>query len=268
MHELEMDKIKALFQEEYGEPDYFGLTAIVFTSGDTALKVYFEEVPKDEIFKEAFILSFIERMGVKTSRVIQLRNLHGHWVLEMSLVKGRIMLIPLIESLAAGDTESARRIIQKVAQMQAQVNSIAAGDFSDYKSYAVKLIQGNPSLSATQKGKLITLAATLPDGDRLCHGDYHPANILMEDEGNCTIIDWFDAGAGDPCNDAARTFANMKHKGFFPESELNLPEIYLVAYCEASGVSRDDVLQWLPIQAGMMYGYKEELSPELEPYLP
>ena len=37
----------------------------------------------------------------------------------------------------------------------------------------------------------------MPDGDRLCHGDFHPGNILMTAHGPI-IIDWPDATRGNP----------------------------------------------------------------------
>jgi aminoglycoside phosphotransferase (APT) family kinase protein len=53
---------------------------------------------------------------------------------------------------------------------------------------------------ATAKGYL----DDLPDGDRLCHGDFHPANILPGD-GSHLVIDWTNAVRGDPSADVART---------------------------------------------------------------
>jgi aminoglycoside phosphotransferase (APT) family kinase protein len=44
----------------------------------------------------------------------------------------------------------------------------------------------------------------LPDGDCLCHGDYHPDNVLMSPHGPI-IIDWSEATAGNPLADVART---------------------------------------------------------------
>ena len=41
-------------------------------------------------------------------------------------------------------------------------------------------------------------------GDRLCHGDFHPGNIMMSD-GEAVLIDWTDATRGDPNADFARS---------------------------------------------------------------
>jgi aminoglycoside phosphotransferase (APT) family kinase protein len=46
--------------------------------------------------------------------------------------------------------------------------------------------------------------AGLPDGDRLCHGDYHPANVLLTPAGP-RVIDWAGASRGDPIADVCRT---------------------------------------------------------------
>ena len=55
------------------------------------------------------------------------------------------------------------------------------------------------------KKELLDTILDMPDGDRLCHGDFHPLNIL----GNTfdpLIIDWLDAGRGDPAADVCRSY--------------------------------------------------------------
>ena len=44
----------------------------------------------------------------------------------------------------------------------------------------------------------------LPDGDRLLHGDFHPANIMMQGD-DPVVIDWTAVARGDPAADFART---------------------------------------------------------------
>lgn len=43
----------------------------------------------------------------------------------------------------------------------------------------------------------------LPDGDRICHGDFHPANIMMDGQ-TPVLIDWSNVTRGDPAADVAR----------------------------------------------------------------
>ena len=49
----------------------------------------------------------------------------------------------------------------------------------------------------------------LPDGDRLLHGDFHPGNIMLSDQGP-VIIDWTGAGRGSPEADFARTIMILR----------------------------------------------------------
>ncbi len=44
----------------------------------------------------------------------------------------------------------------------------------------------------------------LPDGESLCHGDFHPGNILMSGE-TPVVIDWTNARRGDPAADVGRS---------------------------------------------------------------
>ena len=50
---------------------------------------------------------------------------------------------------------------------------------------------------------------TLPSDDRLCHGDFHPANILGTLAAP-VVIDWGDASRGTPAADVARTLLLLR----------------------------------------------------------
>jgi aminoglycoside phosphotransferase (APT) family kinase protein len=51
--------------------------------------------------------------------------------------------------------------------------------------------------------------SSLPDGDRLCHGDFHPGNVLMSSRGP-VAIDWTNAVRADAHADVARTLLLMR----------------------------------------------------------
>src|SRR3546814_7594415 len=57
----------------------------------------------------------------------------------------------------------------------------------------------------------------LPDGDRLCHGDYHPGNVI-ETAGGPVVIDWPAVTRGHPDADYARTLLLLR-LGEPPSSE-------------------------------------------------
>ena len=82
----------------------------------------------------------------------------------------------------------------------------------------------------------------MPDGNRLCHGDLHPENIIGTPE-KAVIIDWLNAARGDPAADICRSYLLLF---------LHVPgiaEAYVDTYCGVSHISRRRVLRWLPVIA-------------------
>jgi aminoglycoside phosphotransferase (APT) family kinase protein len=82
----------------------------------------------------------------------------------------------------------------------------------------------------------------LPEGERLCHGDFHPFNILGPPS-RPTLIDWLDASSGVPAADVCRSYILIGH------SEPEIASTYVEAYIEVSGETRANIFEWLPIVA-------------------
>jgi aminoglycoside phosphotransferase (APT) family kinase protein len=97
-------------------------------------------------------------------------------------------------------------------------------------------------LSERRRRTLLAELAAMPDGDRLCHGDFHPYNI-MGPPGHEVLVDWLDASRGDPAADACRSYVLLRP--VVPE----IASAYVDAYSQASGQSRDAILNWLPFVA-------------------
>jgi aminoglycoside phosphotransferase (APT) family kinase protein len=60
-----------------------------------------------------------------------------------------------------------------------------------------------------------SLLSWLPDGDRACHLDFHPGNIMLTRRGP-VVIDWPNARRGDPAADVARSLLILE-LGELPE---------------------------------------------------
>lgn len=59
-------------------------------------------------------------------------------------------------------------------------------------------------MSTDTKRTVLAVLGEMPDDERLCHGNFHPDNVLMTLQGP-VIIGWMDATRGSPLVDIART---------------------------------------------------------------
>ncbi len=90
----------------------------------------------------------------------------------------------------------------------------------------------------------------LPDGAALCHFDLHPDNVILAASGP-VVVDWFDAAAGDPAADVARSSVLMRaetavgHLRQAPVAFLRrLHAEYLHRAVGVLGVSPGEVDRW------------------------
>lgn len=91
----------------------------------------------------------------------------------------------------------------------------------------------------------------------LCHGDFHPMNILVADSG-VWVIDWTDAGVGDRHGDVARTawLFKMAAVGAASGAERAAMKVlgpilargYLSAYRRQAPLEPDRLRLWEPLQ--------------------
>ena len=106
----------------------------------------------------------------------------------------------------------------------------------------------------------------LPDDDRLCHGDFHPGNVLRRRGGGYAVIDWKAATRGDPAADIARTrllLVGAWIPGAGPRAlqllltpfRWALYSLYLAAYRHWRRVERRTVAAWLPVLAAARLSY-------------
>lgn len=110
------------------------------------------------------------------------------------------------------------------------------------------------------KKKIITYTDGLPDGDTVCHLDFHPDNII-KDGNSFTVIDWANAVKGCKAADVYNTIFTISSGTVPPgtpkeiENLINSLRIditaqYLKYYLEQSDFTREEVDSWeLPILA-------------------
>jgi aminoglycoside phosphotransferase (APT) family kinase protein len=211
-----------------------GKEAEVFACGALVMKLYRATASKRAAFHEAAILATVESLGLPAPTVHGVHQIGERWGVLMSRAEGPSLADWMRRDLAA--------CLNRMAQLQVQVRSHPATRLASLKVRLAANIRQASALGERRQGSLLAGLATMPDGDRLCHGDFHPYNI-MGPPGHEVLIDWVDATSGDPAADACRSYALLRP--VLPEAA----SAYLDAYAEASGESRDAILKWLPFVA-------------------
>ncbi len=91
-----------------------------------------------------------------------------------------------------GDPTTLPRCLEILAQLQARINAHLAHEFRSLKVRLATNIARAKLLDEPRKQLLLGRLADMPDGDRLCHGDFHPINVMGE-ASQPLVIDWPDA---------------------------------------------------------------------------
>jgi aminoglycoside phosphotransferase (APT) family kinase protein len=92
----------------------------------------------------------------------------------------------------------------------------------------------------------------------LCHGDFHPLNVLLGDNGEMAVIDWTDGTIGDRHSDVARTVALLQFAHIAAGSAIErlvlrvvrrpLRSAYYNAYHAAAPVEPARMRYWETVQ--------------------
>ncbi len=234
------------FEKRYGERIGAGQSAVIYARDGIVAKVYREGQPRKQVFQEAFTLAVVGEMGIPAPGVYGVETFLGRTALLMEQVKGD-SLWDIVQKFP----EKAEECMDKVVDLQIAMHRAQTTEFRPIKLVILGTIIGSPGLSEEEKERLIKKLAGLPDGYSICHGDFHHGNILVAN-GVFRIIDWAEVAIGDPAADAARTYMDL-----LPGNRHDA-EMYLAKYSAASGKTRDEILSWLPVIAGSLYGFLSE----------
>lgn len=220
-----------------GERLGIGKEAEVYICGPFALKLYKSSARKGSPFREAAILATIESLGLRTPIVHRVQKVDDRWGVLMSRVEG-----PSFAEEMAVQSGPVSIWLDRMAFLHSAVHQHFAPTFPSVKSRLAANISVARQLRDVHRKALLAELAEMPEGDRLCHGDFHPHNI-MGPIGRETIIDWLDAARGEPAADVCRSYVLIRSK--HPERALK----YIESYTQNTGESRNAILQWLPFVA-------------------
>ncbi len=114
---------------------------------------------------------------------------------------------PTMGAYAHGHPWMAARMGRQAAALHVATHEIAVPELPEYETQRQRLersIGAAAGLAPAVREAALRAAGELPEDSRLCHGDFHPGNIILSARGP-VVIDWPDARRGHPAGDVART---------------------------------------------------------------
>lgn len=171
--------------------------------GGSVLKVFRGERTTASLEHEAAAMNAVRAAGGPAPEARGVTREHGRPALVIERVDGPDMLTLLGKrpwyAFAAGrilgETHAALHDVIAPPELPLQKEQYRA---------RIAAVGAEAPEHAQLAGFVLRALEGTPQGDRICHGDYHPGNVLITGAGP-RVIDWPNATRGDPHADVART---------------------------------------------------------------
>lgn len=222
----------------------------IYKNGDTTIKVFGDSYPKSDILNEALNQARVEETGLPIPSIRSVSVIDGKWAITLDYIEGKTL-----DTIMAEDSDNLEKYMEQFVDLQLEVHSKRSPLLNKLKDKMNRKISSlSDEIDATTRYELHTRLESMPKHDKVCHGDFNPSNIVVDDSGKLHILDWSHATQGNASADAARTYL------LFALKDKAKADLYLDIFCKKSDTAKQYVQQWLPIVAAsqLVKGVPEE----------
>ncbi|HXD09869.1 MAG TPA: aminoglycoside phosphotransferase family protein [Anaerolineales bacterium] len=231
------------------------------------LKLFHNWFEIENIEYEQRIARVIHARGLNSPAVGELLQIEGRNGLIYERVAGSSML-EMLQHQPWKVFQFGKMLARLHAHMHANVSS---REMPSQRKKLENKLKAADKLPSPLRTRLLKTLEVMPIRERVCHGDFHPGNILISGK-DATIIDWIDVSRGNPVADVARTSIILSGAVESTQIPTRLQKIlvsafhstYLKYYFRQHRNGWDEYRVWLPIVAGARLS---ENIPELEQWL-
>ncbi len=210
----------------------------LYRDGDKTIKVFNNTFSVPNVLNEALNIARVGESTLNIPRLHEVTKIDGKWAIVYDYIEG--------ESIAALMEKYPERhdaLLEQFVDIQIRMHRERIPLLTKLKDKMNRKIDQS-DLSATMRYELHTRIESMPRHDKLCHGDYNTANIILTSDGTPYILDWAHATQGNASADVARTYLMYCLRGMEREAEQ-----YLDFFCEKTATAHHYVRSWLPIVA-------------------
>ncbi len=242
-----------------------GRTAHVAKDGDIVWKCFYEGTAVEQVLREAANLQAAGRQGIPAPDVMHTRA----DAIGMAFVDGTTM------EQAMGSVQRVLGLAAAMGRLHAQIHRCSGAELAQRQEQKLGSAVAGARMLPPQLRDCLLRRLDRAGGNPgcLCHGDFHPGNIILGANGP-VVIDWADASGGWPAADVCRTELLLKGAacGNYrrPMGQRVLIGVilrrYKYAYSRSLPLRPEDMAFWTPIVAAarLSEGIREEETFALE----
>lgn len=192
------------------------------------LKLHRQEYDRAAVEREAEIVRSVHAAGAPVPMVREVVALDGRFGAVYDYVGG----VPMSEILICQPWRAVS-LGRRFARLHVLLHGLRLPAVLPARKVRLEeQIKNAEGLPGHARQAALDALANLPCGDHLCHGDFHPANVLVGGDRD-TVIDWTDASRGSPVSDVARTATILLGEAQRVSSQSADTTLMLRKFCSA-----------------------------------
>ena len=228
-------------------------TKTVYRDNDKTIKLFVENYSKADILNEALNQARVEEgTDLYMPKLLAVTKIENRWALVSEHINGT----PL-DVLMEQNPEKEDEYLNKFVDIQLTILSKQVPLLNRIKDKFRRKIRENTHINDNIRYELLQRLEGMKNHTKLCHGDYNPSNIIINEKGEYFVIDWAHATQGNASADAARTYLLFSIQG-----KEDTAEKYLDLFAEKSGIEKIHIQRWIPIVAAeqLANGKEDEIE--------
>ena len=182
-----------------------GRTAEVYDyKDDKVLKLFYSAFSTKIIEDEYLIAKNISTTTSLVPKVYDIVHTRNRTGIVYEKIKGE-----MLSDYLSGNIISTRKIIRKFAQTQKRISNINVENVPSHTNKLRQKITSSCLLSDSEK-EIVLKYLSIINNNELCHGDYHPENVFVDQNHDFKVIDWANMFVSNKYLDIARTYYLIK----------------------------------------------------------
>ena len=210
----------------------------IYKDENKVIKCFDNNYTKAQVLNEALNQARVEETNLLVPKLISTTNKDGKWMIEYEYIEGKTLECLMVENKDKFD-----EYLENFINLQIRVHNtevLMLNKLKDKLNYKIE----QTNLLATLRYEIRSRIEAMPKHNKLCHGDYNPSNIIVNDNNEYYIIDWAHAATGNASADVAFTYLE-----FMINYDQEKADKYLRVFCNKTKTDELYIKSWLPIVA-------------------